>query len=92
MGLTDVTDGATGGAGGQCGVGLQRSRDMSPAGARTVGVVALGFHLLAPFGQFFVAEQDVDGAVGDVDPDAVTVFEQGDGTAFRGLGRDMADG
>ena len=65
---------------------------MPPAGARAVSVATLGFHPPAPFGQFFVAEQDVDGAVGDVDPDPVAVFEQGNGAAFRGLGRDVADG
>ena len=87
----DVADGAAGGAGGHCGVGLQGLRDFARAGCGLPRGRALGFHGGAALGEFRVGEVDAEDALGDVDLDGVALFDQGDGAAFRSFGRDVAD-
>src|SRR5690606_27024229 len=46
----------------------------------------------AASGQFFIADQQVDAAVGDVDEDLVAVVDQTDGAARGGFRRGVTDG
>ena len=81
MGLPQ--DGALIGAGDHAGIPAQ------PAG----GDIGCGLDIGGPSGgQLLVGHQQLDGGVGDVDGDLVSLLHQTDGTAGGGLRTDMADG
>ena len=63
-------------------------------GSITVGLeslVAFGLHGPTSLGQSRLVDQEIDLAVGNVDANAVALFDQADGAALGRLGRDMAD-
>src|SRR5260221_6243477 len=73
--LTDVAHGAARGAGGHQRVGLQRLRDGAVA-VGAPGVLAARHHGGAPLVERGVADDQVDLAAPDVDPDLVAFFYQ----------------
>ena len=87
----DVADGAAGGAGSHCGVGLERLRDLAGAGGGLPCGCAFVLHRRASFGEFRVGDVDAHQAFGNVDLDGVALFDQGDGAGLGRLGRDVAD-
>src|SRR3546814_9545675 len=67
------------GAGGEQGVGLERRRHLT--GAWLGGLPAFLVLLDAAVGQLFIADLQLDAAVGDVDQHLVAVLHQPDGAA-----------
>src|SRR5690606_9229627 len=70
-------------------IGLQRGADLARTWFRRAPALRVLF-AAAP-SQLRLVHQQVDGACGDVDADAVAVAHQADGATSRRLGRGMAD-
>src|SRR5690606_7352401 len=72
-------------------IGQQRLRYDTLTVLGLPGLVAARFHLLAPLGQLFVADGQMNAAIRDIDFDRVAILHQRDVAALGRFGRGVAD-